>query len=75
MKKIDLSILLTYLLLLLCFCLAFLAIKFEMTPLDVLPMKEKLFTLCAGIFMLFFGFLLALTTQIKWKDHSEKQLK
>lgn len=67
MKKNDFSTVLSFLLLLFCFITLFLAVKFE------LDLKENLFTLCAGLFMVFFGLLLSVTTKIKWTDYAKRQ--
>jgi len=64
LKKNDFSTGLSFLLILLCFGSAMLAIKFE------LALNAKLFTLFAGLFMIFFGLLLTLSTKIKWSDYA-----
>lgn len=66
MRKIDFSTVLSFLLLLICFVVLLLAIKFEM------GLKENLFTLCVGLFMVFFGLLLNITTKIKWADYAKR---
>jgi hypothetical protein len=42
------------------------AVKFEMVK------NEKMFTLFAGLFLAFFGFLLSLVTKIKWTDYAQR---
>ena len=67
MKKIDFSMILACLLLLLCFGSVLMAIRFEYARM------ENLFTLCAGVFMVFFGFLLSITTKMKWTEKALKK--
>jgi hypothetical protein len=66
LKKIDFSTVLSCLLLLFCFVFILMAVKFEMVK------NEKMFTLFAGLFLAFFGFLLSLVTKIKWTDYAQR---
>lgn len=69
LKKIDMPSGLSFLLILLCLASALMAIKFE------LALNTKLFTLFAGLFMVFFGFLLSLIVKIKWSDYALRHRK
>jgi hypothetical protein len=37
-----------------------------------LALNTKLFTLFAGLFMVFFGILLSLETKIKWTEYAQR---
>jgi hypothetical protein len=66
LKKLDFSTPLSFLLLFLCLCSSLLAMKFEIAS------NAKLFTLFAGLFMIFFGILLSLVTKIKWTEYAQR---